>query len=124
MSGISLVVAAPKATLRAVLANQPVASGPVQLRAFLFDGEDDISSEASFTWAVSWRGSYSTYSLQVGNSSSITVRLTVGGDRLLVVATHKKIRYRRYIRMAVRGTNPTYEQVDSALEPIHKRPPL
>lgn len=115
MSDISVVVASPKFTLKAVLENQPVASAPVQLRAFLFDGENDISSEASFTWHVSWGGSYSTYSMQVGNSSSLTIRLTVGGDRLLVAATHKKIRYRKYIRMGVKGTNPTYKQVDSAL---------
>lgn len=115
MSDISLLVAAPSSTLRVTLGNEPVASSPVQLRAFLFDGEDDISVQAKFTWRVSWKGSYDTDSTQLGSSSSLTLQLTVGGDRLLVAAVHRGVRYRKYVDLVVKGTNPTHEQVDAAL---------
>ena len=115
MPNVNLFIASPKDTLRAVLADQPVRSDPVQLRAFLFDGEDDVSSETVFTWRVSWKGSYRTYSAPVGTSSSLTVSLTLGGDRLSVVALRNGIRYREYAKMSITGTNPTMEQVNRAL---------
>ena len=115
MSNVSLVIASPRPALRAALGNQPIATTPIQFRAFLFDEEEDVTDEASFTWRISWRGSYRTYSVKIGESASLAASLTLGGDHLAVVATRDGVRYRAYTDVKVTGTNPTRDQVAQAI---------
>lgn len=116
MSNVSLVIASPKRTLRLVLGSGPIKTPPVQLQAFLFDGEDDVSSEAAISWHVSWKGSYRTYSAKLSTGASVVTELTTGGDRLTAVAVYRGARHRASVRLVVHGTNPNREQVSQALD--------
>jgi hypothetical protein len=97
------------------LDSQPIATDRIQFRAFLFDGEDDVTDEAAFVWRISWRGSYRTYAMTIGKSAALAAHLTLGGDHLSVIARRAGIRYRAYADMKVTGINPTRDQVSETI---------
>lgn len=115
MSDVSLEIVSPRKVLRAVLEASPVQTAPIKLEAALFNGVTDVTHEANFVWQLSWTGTYRTHSTRVAVRPTASVALPVGADRLTVEARYEGRRHRASVPARVKGTNPTREQIASAI---------
>jgi hypothetical protein len=117
MGSVTLKLLQPAEGTVVTLGAWPVRSEPVQLRAFLFDGEEDVSRRATFKWVLSWHGTYYTYTRVLATKPAASVRFDTGGDLLWVTASYKGTRHRANVRIRVLGENPSRGQVAKKIGP-------
>jgi hypothetical protein len=111
MSHVAVRIVRPPGTLRLSLGSSPVRTTPVELQARLLRGANDVTVEAVFAWRLSWRGTYRTYRVHVGDGATVTVPFTVGGHLLTVDALYEGQRYRASVPTVITGTNPSRGEV-------------
>lgn len=97
----------------------PGRSDPVALRAYLSDGDRDVTADAHFNWVLSWHGTYHTYLRLLAKSPATSVEFETGGELLRVFASYGGGNYEGRVRISVVGDNPSRRQVATKIEPDH-----
>lgn len=117
MKSMTLRIAQPAPNQTIELKAWPIQSEPVTLRAFLFDGEIDISREARFTWRLSWKATYGTFVRTVAAGATASVRFETGGGLLRVFAVHGGQTHQASVPVKFVGQQPSVKQVAQKIGP-------
>ncbi len=117
MTSVTLRVPQPQENQRILLGAWPIESEPVALRALLFNGQDDVTRHATFTWKLSWKATYRTYVRTIAFGATANVKFVTGGGLLRVFALYDGQTHQGSVRVDIVGQNPTLTQVAKKIGP-------